>query len=224
MASKRSEGDAVSASRRDPTGPSPALLAVATVAAVAIAEGLRGCLRRTSQLARDMQALTVIARTDPLTGLPNRRDVEEHLAAALSGARRHQQPLSVLFIDIDNFKRINDESGYEAGDEVLRAVGDQVRHSLRAEDVAGRWGGEEFLAVLPSTDLAGAVAVAERVRAAVAARRIKLDTGDVRVTVSLGCACGPTTPAVLVRQASHALRQAKHSGKNQVVAAGPGDA
>ena len=196
-------------------------LAVAAVVLAAAAGALRRCLSRTSRLAGETAELTVLSRTDPLTGLHNRRHVEEHLAAAVSAARRHDRPLSVLFIDIDSFKRVNDQLGYEAGDDVLRAVGDRVRVALRTEDLLGRWGGEEFVAVLPSTDLAGATAVAERIRAAVACHAVMIDDREAAVTVSVGCASGRGDPAELIRQASGALRQAKRAGKNRVVAAEP---
>jgi diguanylate cyclase (GGDEF)-like protein len=190
------------------------------VAVVTFVEMVVTCYRRTSRLSREIRMLTVLSGTDSLTGLPNRRHIEEHLAVAGSAARRHGQPLSLLFIDIDSFKRVNDESGYEAGDEVLWAVGDRVRVALRAEDVVGRWGGEEFVAVLPTTDLPGALSVAERIREAVAEEVIPIENGDVSVTVSIGCASGGADdPSDLIRQASHAVREAKAAGKNQVVAA-----
>ena len=199
----------------------PAGLAVAIVAVAVATDALRRCLNRTSGLARDMAELAVLSRTDPLTGLHNRRHVEQQLAAAASAARRHHWPLSVLFIDIDSFKRINDQWGYEAGDDVLRAVADQVRVVLRAEDVVGRWGGEEFMAVLPITDLAGAVLVAERIRVAVACHAVRIDDRQMDMTVSVGCASGDGEAAELIRQATGALRQAKRAGKNRVVAADP---
>jgi two-component system, cell cycle response regulator len=190
-------------------------VAAVLVGVTAAAAALR-CLKGKAGLARRAGELAVLARTDPLTGLHNRRHVEEHLAAALSAARRHRHPLSILFIDIDNFKAVNDRSGYEVGDAVLRAVGGRVRVALRAEDFLGRWGGEEFLAVLPMTDPAGALAVAERVRAAVATDPVHRGT---RVTVSIGSASGGHDPADAVRRASRALQEAKRAGKNRVVAA-----
>jgi hypothetical protein len=123
-----------------------ALPVVVLVAAVVAADAVIRCLQRTSRLTRETHELAVLSRTDPLTGLPNRRHVEEHLAASLSAARRHHQPLAVLFIDIDDFKHVNDRFGYEVGDGVLQAVGERLHLTLRAEDLVGRWGGEEFLA------------------------------------------------------------------------------
>jgi diguanylate cyclase (GGDEF)-like protein len=221
MASERSRADEADRPGRGRVAGCPAVVAVAVVAVAVAANALRRCLNRTSRLGRVTDELTVLSRTDPLTGLSNRRHLEEQLAAAVSAARRHDRPLSVLFIDIDSFKRINDQSGYEAGDDALRTVGDRVRLALRTEDLLGRWGGEEFVAVLPTTGLAGAVAVAERVRAAIAANPVRTGDSQADVTVSVGCASGDGDPAGLIRQASGALRQAKRAGKNRVVAADP---
>lgn len=198
-------------------GRSRALLLMAT--AIVGGSALARCLQRTGRLKHRIDDLDRLSRTDPLTGLSNRRDLEERLAAAVSAARRHRQPVSVLFVDVDGFKRINDRLGYDTGDEVLRAVGERMAAILRAEDVVGRWGGEEFLAVLGTTDLDGAVAVAERARLAIAGRPITVADADVEVTVSIGCATGPADPAELVRRAGGALRRAKRAGKNRVVAA-----
>lgn len=202
------------------SGRSRALLLMAT--AIVSGSALARCLQRTGRLKGQIDDLARLSRTDPLTGLPNRRHLEERLAAAVSSARRHRQPLAVLFVDIDGFKRINDRLGYDTGDEVLRAVGERVGGILRAEDVVGRWGGEEFLALLGATDLDGAVTVAERARAAIAGHPFTVADGDVQVTVSIGCASGPADPADpadLVRRAAGALRRAKRAGKNRVVAA-----
>jgi two-component system cell cycle response regulator len=157
-----------------------------------------------------------------LTGLSNRHHLEEHLAAAVSASRRHGHPLSVLFIDIDNFKHINDAFGYEAGDEVLRAVADRLRQTIRTEDLVGRWGGEEFVVVLPATDLVGGVASAERLRDAIDGELIAVAGVEVHVTVSVGCASEGCDPADLIRHASRALHQAKLAGRNRVVPADPG--
>jgi diguanylate cyclase (GGDEF)-like protein len=219
MASSWTECDGAGDSGDDRTDGRRALLVIAAVAGGTLVEALFCCFRRTSRLAREMHQLTVLSRTDPLTGLPNRRHIEDHLAAALSAARRHDHPLSILFIDIDGFKQINDRSGYEAGDDVLRAIADRVRSALRIEDLVGRWGGEEFLAVLTNTDLVGAAVVAERVRAVVANDTVRLHPGHTAVTVSIGCTSGDGEPADLIRRASHALREAKQAGKNRVVAA-----
>jgi diguanylate cyclase (GGDEF)-like protein len=220
MPNERPRSDGTGRPETDRITLSPALLAVVAVVGAVFADALLRCLNRTSRLARETGELTVLARIDSLTGLNNRRHMEEHLAAAVSAARRHRHSLAVLFIDIDSFKRINDERGYEAGDDVLRTVGDRVRLALRTEDLVGRWGGEEFVAVLPATDLAGAVIVGERVRDAIASHAVGVGDPD-NVTVSIGCASGWGEPPDLIRQATRALRQAKHAGKNRVVAADP---
>jgi two-component system cell cycle response regulator len=196
-------------------------LAIGVVATAVAADAVRRCLRRTSRLSRATRELAVMARTDPLTGLPNRRHLEEHLAAAVSAARRHHHPLSVLFLDVDNFKHVNDDLGYEAGDDVLRAVGERMRSAVRTEDVVGRWGGEEFVAVVPTTDVDGAVSLAERIRSTIEADAVTSGDSPIPVTVSIGCACGTPDPLDLIRRASRALRQAKRHGKNRVVAAPP---
>lgn len=221
MASSWTECEGADHSGDGRNDPRRALLVIAAVAGGTTVQALLRCFRRTSRLARETHQLTVLSRSDPLTGLPNRRYIDDHLAASLSATRRHDHPLSVLFIDIDGFKQINDRSGYEAGDDVLRAIADRIRSALRIEDLVGRWGGEEFLAVLTHTDLPGAAVVAERVRAAVANQTVPLHTGDTAVTVSVGCTSGAGDPADLIRRASHALREAKQAGKNRVVAAVP---
>lgn len=215
-------------SENDPHGLTRRWRAVAFVGGAFAVSALFRCLHRTSELARQSaqiadlarqtEQLADLARTDPLTGLPNRRHLEEHLAALVSAARRYDHPLSVLFIDIDNFKQVNDEMGYEQGDEVLREVGERLRVTVRAEDLVGRWGGEEFVAVLPMTGSAGAVGLAERLRSAIACAPVVTPAAEVRVTVSVGCTSGVFPATELVRQASGALRRAKRDGRNRVVA------
>ena len=142
------------------------------------------------------ERLDRLALVDDLTGLPNRRQVQVTLDAAISTAARHGQPLSVLMIDIDSFKEINDSRGHEAGDEVLGAVARAISGALRAEDLVGRWGGEEFLAVLPDTELAGLARVGERVREAVAGTPVAIGDELVAVTVSVGAAARSITAAM----------------------------
>lgn len=150
------------------------------------------------------------ARTDALTELSNRRALTEQLTRALAHARRCAQPVSVLMIDLDRFKETNDRFGHEAGDQVLCAVADCMRDVLRAEDSYGRWGGDEFLVVLPDTDEAGARIAAGRVRDAAAAVDLS-DIGlDEGVPMSVGAATGVhANPRDLVREADHALYAAK---------------
>jgi diguanylate cyclase (GGDEF)-like protein len=167
---------------------------------------------RRQHLARRLENL---AMTDPLTGLANRRALETALESAVARAKRHRSDLSVIFLDVDHFKQFNDRFGHKVGDEVLRAVARVVLSSVRTEDVAGRYGGEEFLVVLPETDEAGSVEAAERIRMSVRA----LDLPLPPVTISLGVATlGAQTSSVaaLVATADQALYVSKQSGRDRV--------
>ena len=150
---------------------------------------------------------------DPLTRLHNRRYVFGQLSALVSGARRHGRPLAVAIVDIDAFKAVNDRHGHETGDAVLVAAAEALQRALRAEDVLGRLGGEEFLAVLPDTADEAAARAAERLRAAVANAG-----GAVRVTASVGWAvlAPGEAPDDLVRRADDALYTAKQEGRDRV--------
>ena len=168
-----------------------------------------------------------LAATDALTGLANRRLLEERLAAEVDRTRRFPAPLGLMMLDIDHFKRVNDQYGHQAGDDVLRAVAGAVAGCARDIDLAARYGGEEMAVLLPGADVAGALVAAERVRRTVEA----LDTGvrdaegnPVRVTVSLGVASlgeGPVDGAELVAEADAALYRAKRAGRNRSEAAAP---
>jgi diguanylate cyclase (GGDEF)-like protein len=150
---------------------------------------------------------------DPLTRLYNRRFLLSQLDALVSGARRHQRPLAVAMVDLDGFKAVNDRYGHETGDDVLVAAADALQRALRAEDVIGRLGGEEFLALLPDTDADAAARTGERLRTAV------LDAdGPVPVTASVGWAVleDGEAPDALVRRADTALYDAKAAGRNRV--------
>jgi two-component system, cell cycle response regulator len=174
------------------------------------------------QLRQRNAQLELVSRTDALTGVSNRRHLEERLQEMLSAARRHGQPSTVLVIDIDHFKSINDSLGHAGGDAVLRSVVERVARSVRREDVVGRWGGEEFLVLGAMTDVAAAGVLAERVREAVCAEPVRVDGGDdVAVTVSIGCAAGTEPPDTLLRRADVALYEAKAKGRNRVVVAAP---
>lgn len=160
---------------------------------------------------------------DPLTGLHDRHDLEAQLRQMAGAARRHGFPLSILMLDIDHFKAVNDTFGHAGGDAVLRAFAVRLPANLRAEDVVGRWGGEEFLVLLPFTGVGGAAVVAERIRATVADQSLGVLSGVAPVTVSVGCATGTgEDPEALLRDAGAALYEAKQSGRNRVIAAQTG--
>ena len=163
------------------------------------------------------------ALVDGLTGLANRRAASDALHAEAARAERLETPLSVVLADLDEFKEVNDEHGHAVGDEVLRAFAEVLRETLRESDLAGRWGGEEFLLLLPGADEEGAAQLAERVRVALAARRIPSVPG-LRVTASFGVAeyAGETNTEQLVAAADGALYRAKRGGKGSGRAGGAG--
>jgi diguanylate cyclase (GGDEF)-like protein len=162
--------------------------------------------------------LRAMSRTDPLTGLANRRRLQDHLLAVCSAADRHGQSVGVLMVDVDNFKAVNDTLGHDTGDIVLRAVASRLADACRLEDLAGRWGGEEFLVVAPLTDPVGVAELGERVRTFVAAGPVVVN-GDtpVEVTVSVGGAAGSSDADALLRVADASLYEAKRTGRDRVV-------
>jgi diguanylate cyclase (GGDEF)-like protein len=157
------------------------------------------------------------AATDALTGLPNKRALDDSLKRMAAQAGRTSSPLSVIFCDLDHFKRINDTFGHDRGDEVLAAVGALLRAEVRASDLPGRMGGEEFLVLLPDTDRTGAVEVAEKVRLAL--HGVKAPELQGPVTASFGVATLPDDAVdvdVLLRIADRALYTAKQNGRDRV--------
>jgi diguanylate cyclase (GGDEF)-like protein len=159
------------------------------------------------------------AITDELTELANRRYFMETLETELRRAERFNEPLALVFADLDDFKRVNDRFGHHVGDDVLRAFADVVRGRVRAIDLGARLGGEEFAVLLLETDLEGAEALAESLRAAMAALEVRVVDGEsVRVTASFGVAAYPQTHSAdeLMTAADRALYQAKREGKNRV--------
>jgi len=157
-----------------------------------------------------------LALTDSLTGCPNRRAFELQLERDLKIATRARQPVSLILLDVDHFKRVNDEHGHDAGDAALRFLSDVLRGELRAVDTAARYGGEEFAVILPQADLDGARAVAERLRSRLEATDVP---GIGTVTASFGVATFPVhaaQPAALVSVADQALYAAKRAGRNRV--------
>ena len=165
--------------------------------------------------------LAVQAATDPLTALPNRRTLEARLECAVEEARRTGRPLSVLVLDLDGFKEVNDSQGHDAGDCVLRVTARTLESALRPGDLAGRLGGEEFLVLLPDTSSRAAWLVAERLRAAITAQTVE---GVPTVTVSLGVASFPghgLSSGELLRAADSAMYDAKALGRDRTVVFSP---
>jgi diguanylate cyclase (GGDEF)-like protein len=168
-----------------------------------------------------LHARTVnLAETDPLTGLYNRRKFEQRLREEIQRSQRSRQPLALLLLDIDHFKKVNDTYGHSAGDAVLKALALTFRKETRDVDMAARMGGEEFVFLLPDTDPALAQRVAERIRAAVMAQAIAISEAEkIRITASIGIACYPlhaNSAEALIVGADRAVYAAKQAGRNRV--------
>jgi len=166
------------------------------------------------------QELTKAARLDYLTGICNRRAIEDLAGRSIAAARRHGMPLAMMIIDVDHFKRINDEFGHEGGDGALIETVRRIRDSLRTEDLVGRLGGEEFVAVMPSTDGQSALAAAERIRSSFSEAPMRIGGGDITITVSVGVAVLDAQDqqySHLLRRADRAMYAAKTAGRNKVM-------
>jgi diguanylate cyclase (GGDEF)-like protein len=174
------------------------------------------------ELTRANEALLRASQTDGLTGLDNRRHVEERLTEMFGHAARLNEPLACVMCDVDHFKSVNDTYGHQAGDAVLQQVADILRTSAREIDRVGRYGGEEFIVLLPAANIADATAFAERVRREVEAREFTYADGTVRRTLSAGVAAWPHPEIrhqeALVKAADDALYLAKANGRNRVEA------
>jgi diguanylate cyclase (GGDEF)-like protein len=159
---------------------------------------------------------------DSLTGAYNKRSLLQYLQRELPRATVDDRPLALLLIDIDHFKRVNDEQGHTVGDFALQELTRRLRQAMRKEDVFARYGGDEFVVVLPETRQGEAVTLAERFRRLVAAHTFSYEDTHFPVTISVGVACTegeqPLTPGRLLEQADHNLYEAKRQGRNQVVA------
>lgn len=169
---------------------------------------------RTSELVEMMTRYEQAAMTDALTGLLNRRGGEQSIANHIARSNRIGSPLSIILLDLDHFKKINDTHGHAVGDQVLEGTAKMVQMHLRASDFAVRWGGEEFLICLPDTDLAGAILVAEKLRLLI--EKLDFET-RVAVTASFGCAeLGDGDFKMSLARADMQLYVAKSQGRNQV--------
>jgi two-component system cell cycle response regulator len=171
------------------------------------------------RLKHSLQLSLELAITDQLTGLFNRRYMSRHLNTLLSEGSK---PVSFLMLDVDFFKQINDNYGHDVGDEVLREFANRISANVRGIDLACRFGGEEFVVVMPDTDLSFAYMVAERLRQSVADApfMVSATSKQVPVTISIGVASSSNgdTPDVLLKRADQALYRAKRDGRNRVVA------
>lgn len=173
------------------------------------------------QLIDAREKLRELATRDTLTGILNRGAVYDLLRQELERGVRGKTPVHICMLDIDHFKRINDTLGHPAGDEVLRETAARIRHALRAYDTVGRYGGEEFLVILPGGTSESAHAVAERIRICINDSPVRVQENEVAITASLGLASVemPTSvePDTLLKEADLALYEAKHSGRDCLV-------
>jgi diguanylate cyclase (GGDEF)-like protein len=193
---------------KPPSGPEPVLMAVGR------ALEKKRLLDANKRLLAELEALS---RTDALTGLGNRRAFDEALLHEVPRAQRYRVPLSLVMLDLDHFKKVNDEHGHSGGDEVLRHFGRLVKGVIRESDSAFRYGGEEFALLLPHTDADSACVVARRLVERVAATPVQLGQGaSLRVTCSAGVAGLATGPEDMIARADAALYEAKRSGRNRV--------
>lgn len=183
--------------------------------------GVYGNLTRAlmQDLTNTNNALQQLTLTDHLTGIANRKSLDEQLSKERHLYQRYHRPFSILLLDIDHFKAINDKFGHLNGDKVLIAVAKTLIREIRDVDVAGRWGGEEFMVICPDTDLEQAYGLAERLRIAVTQLRILTDDGVIQLTTSIGVAelTELMTIDQLLHQADKHLYQAKTQGRNQVL-------
>lgn len=201
---------------------------------LALNQSLYASLRRVEQLLADKARLAAdlataneelqrLATQDPLTGLSNRRAFQQAIGRDLARASRGRKPLSVVILDIDHFKRVNDTYGHGGGDAVLKAVSGVLAGSVRQGDVVARWGGEEFALILPETPADGAQVLADRLRTAIADTVVVYDGTEIRVSASFGVASAdvvvPGMADTLLTSADEALYKAKEAGRNRVMMA-----
>jgi diguanylate cyclase (GGDEF)-like protein len=177
--------------------------------------------RSKTQLVEMSRSLELTTRVDIMSGLANRRDILGKIEQEFSRALRHQRTFSVILADIDDFKRVNDSYGFNVGDEALVEIANVLKSCLRSEDVCARWGGEEFLLLLPETTIEGAESVAQKICQSVAMTEFRVNKPGIRVTISLGVCEYSLEQSTFdcIARAEQALLKAKQSGKNQYIVA-----
>jgi len=175
-------------------------------------------LARNEQLNVELQCAKALSLTDELTGLPNRRAFLHRAQEEIGRVQRHPAPLTLIIVDIDHFKKINDEYGHSIGDEVLRTYAKEILSSFRRHDYVARFGGEEFILLLPDTDINGAIRALDKIRFQVGERQVMLEVGHITLpTFSAGVALYRTHESIdgLIERADQALYRAKQSGRNR---------
>lgn len=174
-----------------------------------------------TQLVEMNRSLDLATRIDPMTGLANRRDIMEKIEREFSRSQRHMRTFSVMLVDLDNFKQVNETYGYNDGDDVLVEVARVLMGCVRNEDVCARWGGEEFLFLLTETAIDGAMTLARKVLESISMTEFKANRPGIRITTSIGLCEYLTGQSIYdcIARADQALRQAKRGGKNRFVVA-----
>ena len=167
---------------------------------------------------RAQKALEEAAMTDPLTGVLNRRGMMTHLQHQVARNKRNHVPFTILMVDLDHFKSVNDAHGHETGDLVLRKTATRLTSSIRGQDIVSRWGGEEFLILLPETAAEGGSIVAEKIRQRIADEPFLWDGKTLSLTVSIGVAAFEKSTSIdeCIRRADVSLYNAKRAGRNRV--------
>ena len=179
--------------------------------------------QRLHEVSAELEKTRNQARIDPLTGFANRRGMEEFIGREIARARRSGTPFSVAILDIDHFKRVNDEHGHDIGDKALVHLATVVKSRLRESDVVCRYGGEEFVVILPDTPIHGAQLVVDRLRVLVENTQLPIAGGSLQIRFSGGVAqfCDGENRETLLKRADEALYAAKRGGRNRVIAADP---
>jgi diguanylate cyclase (GGDEF)-like protein len=175
--------------------------------------------RYQKQLKEANLALAQASFTDLLTGLPNRRAMVERVNGELGRSDRNHASPALLMVDVDHFKQVNDSYGHETGDQVLQSLANTLRSTVRAYDTCARWGGEEFLVLLPETAMADAVGVGEKLRRAAQQRPEGEPLPGITLSIGVAVHRQGETPAAVLRRADDAKYEAKRQGRNRVVAA-----
>lgn len=174
-----------------------------------------------TQLVNMVRSLDLASRIDGMTGLANRRDIMEKIDREATRSQRHQRPFTILLVNIDDFKKVNDSYSYNSGDDVLVEFARVLRSCVRNEDICARWGGDEFLILLPETDTENSLPVANKVLEATNMTEFKVNKPGIRIAVSIGiCEHQPAqTVQETISRVHQALLQAKKGGKNRYVSA-----
>jgi len=170
-----------------------------------------------TQLVNMVRSLDLASRIDGMTGLANRRDIMEKIEREATRSQRHQHPFTILLVDVDDFKLVNEAHGFNTGDDVLVELARELSRCIRNEDICARWGGEEFLILLPETSAVGSLVVTHKVLETVAMTEFKASKPGIRITVSIGISEYDPSLTIYdcISQADQALQQAKRAGKNR---------